>query len=172
MDGLIAKAKESGAYDRGVEMLQAERLRVASSTVIKTHASGAATNLVTLEAERKVTFNSFEAAISTSMGAKPYRNARSGHVAIVLPHSSLFDDDGMATERVKLIRPKDVQIDDAASFANSRWKPVSEHEARALWQAEIDAAPKTSIETIHLVTGLLLPIWKSLRKKASGFIAL
>ena len=39
------------------------------------------------------------------------------------------------------------------------YRPIHPKEAKQLWEAEALAAPEFFAETIHLVTGAILPIW-------------
>lgn len=45
---------------------------------------------------------------------------------------------------------------------SSTWKQVSTSAFVAAWSKEVDELPKFTTDYIHLVTGILLPIWKVL----------
>jgi hypothetical protein len=162
MDNLVMKAKEAGTYDVGVETLQAERLTAVEQTVIKTHANGATTELLTIDAERKVVFTTFDEALSAAGKAKPVTNGRSGAIAIVHPTASDLQDDGNVVERIRIIRPHRTEIVSTKSFAASFWREVDAGYARVAWDKEIAEGKSVVHERMHLVTGMLLPIWKEL----------
>ncbi len=48
------------------------------------------------------------------------------------------------------------------ALAGSHWEEVNETTFSAAWQAEIDGLPEFVESTFHVVTGLLLPIWRRL----------
>ena len=50
-------------------------------------------------------------------------------------------------------------------FASSHWKDADESSFRDAWAVRIATIPEFSTTTFHLVTGLLLPIWRRLPDK-------
>ena len=48
------------------------------------------------------------------------------------------------------------------AFAASHWEPVDDEAFVTLWDAEADELPKVRTEAVVLLTGLLLPIWKTI----------
>jgi hypothetical protein len=48
------------------------------------------------------------------------------------------------------------------AFASSHWKDAEVDEFRAAWEGELANIPEFTTATFHLVTGLLLPIWRRL----------
>jgi hypothetical protein len=59
----------------------------------------------------------------------------------------------------------ETQTFDAGALDETYWQPCSRREFRAAWQAEIDALPPFTDSTFHIMTGLLLPLWKRLPVK-------
>jgi len=47
-------------------------------------------------------------------------------------------------------------------FEKSHWTEASPDQFKLYWQAEVDRVPEFQTSEFHIVTGLLLPIWKSL----------
>ena len=52
-------------------------------------------------------------------------------------------------------------------LAQSHWQSATEEEFTALWLKELAEIPPTRSSEMHLVTGLLLPVWKHLPRAAS-----
>jgi hypothetical protein len=53
------------------------------------------------------------------------------------------------------------------SLESSTWRQVSADTFVAAWPKETDALPKFTTDYLHLVTGILLPIWKILPQHSS-----
>jgi hypothetical protein len=49
-----------------------------------------------------------------------------------------------------------------AAFRSSQWEEASRDRFAAAWQDELDALPEYETGTLHIVSGLLLPIWRRL----------
>ena len=157
-------ARSAGTLDLGIETLRADRIRMMGEEDLWTcPRSGSVTRTVTLVTENAVTIPS-ACAVLSDWGDRmtPMRNAASGKVAMVStrPHA-IFEDD-VFEEMRDLRRPTGRSSMTERDFASSHWEPVSTAEFVALWDAEAEALPKVRTETIVLLTGLLLPIWKAI----------
>jgi hypothetical protein len=53
------------------------------------------------------------------------------------------------------------------AMAESRWLETDRTRFRAAWQAELAEVPEFTTTTIHVVAGLLLPIWKQLPNEST-----
>jgi hypothetical protein len=71
-------------------------------------------------------------------------------------------DDGEIERRVRLIRPMEQHSLPLKMMAESHWAEVDRERFAAAWQTELHDVPEFSESTIHIVAGLLLPIWKRL----------
>jgi hypothetical protein len=71
-------------------------------------------------------------------------------------------DDGEIEQRVRLIRPLEQHSFPLKMMADSHWLEVDRERFSVFWQAELAEIPEFSESTIHIVAGLLLPIWKRL----------
>ncbi len=95
-------------------------------------------------------------------------NERSGRAAVQVPAPSLMLDDGEVERRVRLIRPMEAPQrpadDDAGNAIGS--KPTARPSPRA-WAAELAEVPEFTDSKIHIVAGLLLPIWKRLPNEST-----
>ena len=166
----VEAAIASGTYDIGLETLIAESLVVTDRRVLHTHErTGAVTSLLTIRREDKNEPTSLEAvlALAKSSGSPFLVNTSSGRAALQVPASSLTHEDGSIEERVRLIRPLSRDAVSKTRLAASHWQIATEAEFTALWLKELAEIPPTKSSEFHLVTGLLLPVWKHLPRAAS-----
>ena len=161
IEGAIA----SGTYDAGLETLLAESFVVADRRVIYTHpGTGAETRLLTITERRRNRPVTLEEAFErlTDSCAVPLFNERSGRAAVQMPAPSFMLDDGEIERRVRLIRPMEHNSLPLKLMAESHWARADRERFAAAWRAELHDVPEFSESTIHVVAGLLLPIWKRL----------
>jgi predicted RNA methylase len=161
----IEGAVASGTYDKGLETLRAESFVVIDRRTIYTHPStGAETRLLTIaQRERNHPMALRDALDHLSDGrAVLLHNVRSGHGAVQIPAPSLMRDDGEIEQRVRLIRPLERQTLSLKMMDESHWVEADRARFTAAWLAELVTVPEFKSNTIYLVTGLLLPIWKRL----------
>ena len=71
-------------------------------------------------------------------------------------------DDGEIERRVCLIRPMEQHYAPLRMMDESHWEEADRAAFAAAWDAELAEVPEFSDSTIHIVAGLLLPIWKRL----------
>lgn len=162
VEGAIA----AGVYDMGLETLQAESFTVLDRQVIYTHPrTGAATQLLTLRQRERNEPLSLGAALdwlAEEPSARLLVNERSGRAAVQIPATSIMLDDGEIIRRVRLIRPMERFNISVARMEDTAWIAADLVPFRAAWQAETAEVPDFTETTLHMVTGLLLPIWKRL----------
>jgi predicted RNA methylase len=161
IEGAIA----SGIYDLGVEMLTAESLKVAERRTIYTHPqSGAETQVFTIA--RRDRNHPLTLAEALDRAEEPRTrllvNAQSGRAAVQVPAPSLMLDDGQVERRVRLLRPMERPAFALDALAHTHWQPADRERFAAAWEAEIAETPVFTESRIHIVTGLLLPIWRRL----------
>ena len=170
LNARIEGAIASGSYDTGLETLLAESFVVADRRVIYTHpGTGAETRLLTITERRRnhpVTLDEALDRISNSC-AVLLVNERSGRAAFQIPAPSLMLDDGEIERRVRLIRPMEHNSLPLKMMAESHWAEVDRERFAAAWQAELAQVPEFTESTIHVVAGLLLPIWKRLPNEST-----
>ncbi|MBE9002266.1 strawberry notch family protein [Nostoc sp. LEGE 12447] len=161
----IEAAIAAGVYEMGVETLRAERFTVESQEAVYTHpATGSVTNYLKIERTQK---NNIRTADEMLEFASMYQgklmvNTKSGHAAVSIPTHSIYDADGGVVPRVLLVRPqKEIRIP-VKDLESSTWKAVCVDAFVAGWSKEVDTLPKFTTDYLHLVTGILLPIWKIL----------
>ncbi|CAO3456080.1 Uncharacterized methyl transferase/DEAD-like helicase/Strawberry notch C-domain protein mlr9704 [Azospirillum argentinense] len=161
IEGAIA----SGTYDRGVETLVADSFTVTARRTLYTHpATGAETRLFTLARRDRNRPMGLEEALERGGGpqARLLVNARSGRAAVAVPAAGLMLDDGTVERRVRLLRPLERLTVTVAELTQSHWRPAEPEAFAAVWEKEAAAVPEFATSTLHLVTGLLLPVWQRL----------
>ncbi|KAB2760711.1 methylase [Rhodopseudomonas boonkerdii] len=166
VEGAIA----AGIYDIGLETLRAESFVVTDRQTIYTHpGTGAETSLLTIQQRERNRPMTAEEAMAwlDDPAAKLLVNERSHRAAVQLPAPSLMLDDGEIERRVRLIRPMEQHHASIRMMDESHWIAASRAEFTAAWNAEIAEVPAYSDSTIHIVAGLLLPIWKRLPNESS-----
>jgi hypothetical protein len=166
VEGAIA----SGVYDAGLETLTAESFVVTGRRTIYGHpGTGAETRLLTIterQRNRPVTLDD-ALAWHSDRHARLLVNDRSGRAAVQIPASSLMLDDGEIERRVRLIRPMEAHNLSLKAMAETHWQEVDRAAFTVAWTAELAELPEFEDRTIHIVTGLLLPIWKRLPNEST-----
>ena len=167
IEARIAAAREAGTLDIGVETLLVDSFEIAQDRIIRVDpGSGATTHLLRLEIARRLKPMSIDrvSALRTPRAdAQPLRNSKSGKVALRLNARSLMTSDGVPVRRYELIRPTRSEYLACDLFTETNWEPVGDSRFADLWAAETEEALATlRRETLHLATGLLLPIWDKL----------
>ena len=155
----------SGTYDIGVETIIAESLVVTDRRTLYTHPqSGAETSVFTItRRDRNRPFTLAEALERAGdRHARLLVNAQSGRAAVQVPAPSLMLDDGTIERRVRWLRPMERPAISLGDFAYTHWKEADRADFVRAWEAEIAAVPEFTDSSLHIVTGLLLPIWKRL----------
>ena len=161
----VEGAITSGTYDRGVETLVADSVTVTGRRTLHTHAAtGAETRLFTLARRDRNQPMAVEDALERGAGPQTQLlvNTRSGRAAVAVPAASLMLDDGSVERRVRLLRPMERGTVTLAELAQSHWRPTEPPAFSAAWETEVATVPEFSTSTLHLVTGLLLPVWRRL----------
>jgi hypothetical protein len=161
IEGAIA----SGTYDVGLETLRAESFTVCARDTIYTHpGTSAETRLLTItqrDRNRPVTLNEALERLSDPR-ALLLVNAQSGRAAVQVPARSVMLDDGEVERRVRLIRPMEHTAMPLAAMPQTHWREASRAAFVTAWNAEMVEVPPFTDSEIHIVAGLLLPIWKRL----------
>ena len=166
IEGAIA----SGIYDAGLETLRAESFTVTDRQVIYTHPrTGAETSLLTITERKRNRPVMLDAALAEldDPRAKLLINGRSGRAAVQIPTTSVMLDDGEIERRVRLIRPMEAHNIPIRMMGETHWVEADRDAFAAAWNAELAEVPEFADSTLHMVTGLLLPIWKRLPNEST-----
>jgi hypothetical protein len=94
-------------------------------------------------------------------------NERSGRAAVQVPAPSLMLDDGEIERRVRLTRPMESHGVPLKAMAESHWIEADRDAFAAAWRRELAEVPEFTDSSIHIVAGLLLPIWKRLPNEST-----
>jgi len=166
VEGAIA----SGVYDVGLETLRAESFVVTDRRAIYTHpATGAETRLLTITERRRNRPVTLDEALDhlADPRAALLVNERSGRAAVQIPAPSLMLDDGEIERRVRLIRPMEHHHASLKMMDESHWQGAEREAFAAAWAREVAEVLEFADSTIHIVAGLLLPIWKRLPNEST-----
>lgn len=162
IEGAIA----AGVYDKGLETLTADRMTVKERKLIYTHpVTGAQSHLLTIERMDRNQPMSLKDALNMATcdpRARLMINLRSGRAAVKIPTRSIMLEDGSVQPRIALVRPMDEIRFEERQLEETNWEETNERAFSSAWEAEIIKVPEFSASTMHVVSGLLLPIWKSL----------
>jgi len=161
LNARIEAAIAAGVHDAGLETIRAESLIVTDRRTVWKHDSGAETRIFTIERKDRNRPMSVDDALAIRDG-KLLVNERSHRAAVRTSATSLMLDDGSIQRRFRLVRPMQRDIMSVEDFASSHWKEADEAQFAEVWNTEVTAIPAFSTSTFHLVTGLLLPIWRRL----------
>jgi hypothetical protein len=161
IEGAIA----SGSYDRGVETIVAESLRIVERRTIYTHAGTTAETQVftILRRDRNEPLTLAEALeLARERGGRLLINAKSHRAAVQIAAPSLMLDDGQIERRVRLLRPMERTALAAAMLGATAWEEADNSAFSRAWQQEFAEVPTFTESQMYVVTGLLLPIWRRL----------
>jgi hypothetical protein len=126
--------------------------------------SGAETELLTITRRDRNSPLSLDEALDRAdrPRARLLVNAQSGRAAVEVPAPTLMRDDGRVEQRVRLLRPMERPAIAVSDLAHTHWREAERAEFISAWQTELAAVPEFTDSSLHIVTGLLLPIWKRL----------
>jgi predicted RNA methylase len=170
LEARIEGAIASGTYDVGLETLTAESFIVTSRQAIYTHPGTAAeTSLLTMtqrQRNRPVTLDD-ALAHRAHPGAVLLVNTQSGRAAVQTPTRSVMLDDGQVERRVRLVRPMEHPVMALDAMSRTHWREADRNAFARAWSAELADVPAFTDSEIHIVAGLLLPIWKRLPNEST-----
>jgi predicted RNA methylase len=161
----IEGAKASGTYETGLETLTAESFVVTHRETIYIHpGTGAETELLTIARKDRNRPLGLEDALAFARDpdALLLVNRRSGRAAIRVRARSALLDDGAVEERVRLIKPMESPSMPFDALAETHWRAADRDTFATAWAAECAEVPEFETTEMHVVAGLLLPIWRRL----------
>jgi len=170
LNAKIEGAIASGSYDVGLETLQAESFIVTDRRTIHVHpGTGAEARLLTITQRQRNRPVTLAEALDhlNDPSARLLINERSSRAAVQVPTSSIMLDDGEIERRVRLIRPMEAHNIPIKMMDETHWVQVERIAFTAAWDAEAAEVPEYADSTIHVVSGLLLPIWKRLPNEST-----
>ena len=161
----IEGAVASGTYDLGVETLTAESLTVIDRRMLYVHPqTGAETQVSAIRRRERNQPLTLAAALDRARDPRSTLlvNTQSGRAAVQVPAPSLMLDDGQVERRISLIRPMDRMPISFERLAQTHWTKADTESFSRAWEAELADVPEFTDSELHIVTGLLLPIWRRL----------
>ena len=170
LNAKIEGAIASGNYDVGLETLQAESFIVTDRRTIHVHPStGAEARLLTITQRQRNRPVTLAEALDhlDDPRARLLVNERSGRAAVQIPTTSIMLDDGEIERRVRLIRPMEAHNLPIRMMDDTHWVDAKRAGFTAAWSAELTEVQEFAESTIHVVSGLLLPIWKRLPNEST-----
>ena len=167
VEARIAAAREAGTLDLGLETVPVDSFEVLEDRILRTDPqSGATTHLLRVKLARRLRPLTLPRVLdlwTARSGAVMMVNGRSGKAALRLRARTLMSDDGLPIARFELIRPTRREHLACDRLAQSHWGETSQANFAEAWQAEVREAEATlRRDTVHLATGLLLPVWDKL----------
>lgn len=162
---MTQKAIESGTYDKGLENFKRDKVEVKNEIVVyRDPATGAETKYIELSAGNKVIPFTFEDAKKLTALYGFYRQKRSGRIYAIETTGAM-----MTTEAGHVVRAfrRYGQIKEAASIVNgedlaNNYEKLDDATAEKLWNEEVAKLPEYKMDTYHLISGTILPIWDRL----------
>jgi hypothetical protein len=162
IEGAIA----AGNYDRGLETIAAESIVVTDRRAVYTHpVSGAQSHVLTVARKDRIRPLGLVDVLDIAAADRNsvlLVNTRSNRAALQLLTASIMLDDGTIEHRARLVRPTDELRFGLEALTETHWRPADRKVFCELWEAEVAAVPEFTTCTFHIVTGLLLPIWRRL----------
>jgi C-terminal domain on Strawberry notch homologue len=165
----IAKARDAGTLDLGVETVPVESLMIVSEKLLRTDKGGATTRLLEVAITRKRRVRSLadiEDRRSWDASAVPMKNEKSGKVALRVRQRDSLLDDGTSVKRFALIRPSRIDHIDDTTLNESNWVDIADSAFAEIWAVEAaEARGSLEEDTLFIATGLLLPVWRKIPAK-------
>ena len=167
VEARVAAAREAGTLDLGVETLPVDSFRILDDRTIRTdRRSGATTHLLRIEVVRRLRPMRLDRLLdlrASRPDAVPMLNGRSGKAALRIDARSLMSEEGLPIARYELIRPVKREHLPRDRIGETSWTPTSDAAFAEAWRSEVREAETTLRRgTLHLATGLLLPVWDKL----------
>lgn len=175
LDTALERAIQDNTLDVGMETLRADHIeRVQEQVIAHDEATGADTSLVTLKLFHKrapLTWALLQrqqgdaGARRDGIGTlEAYaRNKASGRVyAFLKAFPRTEGKSGLIIPQISRVGPAGRELLDRAEVGTA-YTQVTPEEAQPLWDAQVAALDPFREQTLHLLTGVLLPHWKKLR---------
>lgn len=165
-EAVIARAMADGTLDMGMETLHAKRIALAGEQVVHTdQRTGAETKHVELDLTHDARLLDFDRAQGYAQHGF-YRNKTSGRIWAVGERTSRTDTKTGAVYWQHgawgaNYNRHDIKEDDLND--PEKYELLTAAKAREVWEKEYDALPKEVTERVHLITGVILPLWDRLK---------
>ena len=158
-------AIENGTLDTGISNVKADKITVNQEETIYTdEKTGAETKYVKATAFRKTTpIKTLDDAMSMRGQFQGLYRMQDGSVRAVYRIADETDAFGRVTKKYLLQSPnRSVQSRFNESNLISRASKIPEKEWEAAWSEELKNVPEFNENTLHIITGAILPVWNKL----------
>ena len=158
------RARAAGTLDVGLEILRGDRITAGKAQELRRcDQSGAITSLVPLTVEHRRVWQDAATVLGEHPQLTPMRNASSGAVALISPRPrQAYDADGNVELERRILRPAKAGFLSEESFRRSRWEARGVSGFAESWDAQVAEMPEIETRQLHLLTGLILPIWEQI----------
>ena len=167
----LEAAIQAGTLDTGMENVKADKVEILDDKVIRQDEnSGASTHYIQAKTYKKPTvIATVEEMSKRRAGFVGIYKTESGAVKAVFRIADKTTDWGAVRKQYRLIGPnqgaktsvwnEDSLKNKAVEIPRTDWQKE--------WDAEVSRVPKYNEETLHMLTGALLPIWNSLPQEGN-----
>lgn len=158
----VDAAIANGTLDQGMETFKADKVVKVRDEVAYTHKTGAEARYVQLTIYNKTKPKTWDQVQNAKVVAYLH-NAASGAVWVAEDTGTSDQDDrGRLVKKYRLVGPTSVQYTTADKLDGKNWRTLDDTAAERLWNEAVEKVPEFSERPMHLITGVLLPIWDRL----------
>lgn len=170
---LVEDAKEKGVFDDGVEDLVSKQIRLINRTEIrKDKAVGATTEHIEMERDVQTTPLKWEDAEKMlQAGFDVHKNTHSGHYVITKEAATKTDPEtGRIQRRFYEYRYTGAREITSHADLQAKFKPVKKEnkDFKAWWEKHVKEYPAIRTEEVHLIAGMILPLWNRMKSNVHG----
>ena len=164
------KALKDGTLDRGLENVKADRVEILDDKVVRTDkATGATTNYVQAKTYTKsAVLRDVNKLASLRQGFQGLYKTDKGSVVAVYKIADKTNERGEVKRMFRAQSPV------AGKFGtwnettlNEHTKKLEKSEWKTEWASEVAKAPEYDENTVHMLTGTLLPVWNILPQEGN-----
>lgn len=169
LEQVVEAAAEAGTLNIGVETVLADNIEITSpSRVVYTcPRSGAEALYTALRVTRRNDPLGFDEVQEKHRDIIRFvRNHRTDRIYALRPaHNRTDDKDGKVVAQYRLTGPLHTHYADAGLIdgQGATYRPIGFDKARDLWAGEVGLSAPFHVDEMHLISGVLLPIWDRLQ---------
>jgi len=172
MENAVQVAIDNNEYTAGVELVKHDgAVLLDTKEAYRDTATGATSEYRMVKLTKKVEVTPFVTIDTQWTNIRYKKNRDTGLVYAFRPASSRTNENGQVIPTYHRYSPTDRRIIDSQDY-QFRYDMVKADAAEIAWGKQIKEAPATREETLHLVTGALLPIWDRLPSKSPKIVRL
>lgn len=161
----LENAIAAGTLDTGMENVKADKVDIVDDKVINTQkGTGAETHYIQAKVytRPKIIRTVAEASEIRQAGFVGFYKTKSGDVRSVYRMPDKTDIYGRINKQYRLYSPTGKYSTWKESTLESSAEQIDKKDWQREWDAEIKKAPEFNEETVHMLTGALLPVWNKL----------